>query len=901
MDQNQLWHHQTADAAFQAWQTSAIGLPDNEVTVRQQHYGANRLPSPPPQHPLVRFLRQFHNILIYVLLASAAITGALSHWLDTSVILAVVVLNAIIGYVQEGKAARAIIAIRHMLAPQASVMRAGRRLSVPGEQLVPGDVVLLDAGDKVPADLRLFKAHSLQIQEAILTGESIAVDKQTAPVSDDAALADRSCMAFSGTTVTSGQGSGVVVAIGADTEVGQISGMLAEVETLKTPLIEQMSVFARWLTLVIVVIAGLLLVYGHFVQQQAFAGLFMAVVGLSVAAIPEGLPAVLTITLAVGVQAMARRHAIVRRLPAIETVGAVSVICTDKTGTLTRNEMSVATVVAGGRLYSADDAGYAPTGSLRREGQALAADAVPSAVQILVRTAVLCNDAELRKHEDNWQVEGDPMEGALLALAGKADMYPVDLRRQWRRTDIIPFDTDNRFMATLNHDHEGHGSIYLKGAPESVLALCDRQLDANGDFVPLAADHWHRQAEQIAADGQRVLAFAFRPVASSQSVIELADLRQQLVMIGLAGFIDPPREEAVAAVAECQRAGIDVKMITGDHASTAAAIGQQLGLSDSHRTLTGADLDRLSDEALAGVAVEANVFARTSPEHKLRLVKALQSRGMTVAMTGDGVNDAPALRRADIGIAMGCKGTEAAKEVSDLVLADDNFASIVAAVREGRTVRDNIRKMIGWTLPTSSGEACAIVVALLAGLALPVTPIQILWINLITTVSLGLALAFEPTEENTMSRQPRPRNDPLLSGGLLWQILLVTALFLGGVFGIYSHAIAQGYEVELARTLAMNTLVVMETFYLFYIRNMNSTSFTRRMVQGTPVVWLAVAGVTLGQLAITYLPAAQGIFGTQAVGWRDWLLVIVVGGAVFAVVEIEKQVRLRITTRPFRA
>ncbi|WP_375176541.1 cation-transporting P-type ATPase [Marinobacter mobilis] len=893
MGQRQHWHHQSAHAVIEHWQTSATGLSDQAVASRQRRYGANRLPTPPPQSRFLRFLRQFHNILIYVLLASALITGTLGHGLDTAVILAVVLLNAVIGYVQEGKAARAIMAIRHMLALQASVIRNGRRHSVAGEQLVPGDVVLLDAGDKVPADLRLFKAHSLQIQEAILTGESVAVDKQVAPVSDDAALADRSCMAFSGTTVTSGQGSGVVVATGVDTEVGQISGMLADVETLKTPLIEQMAVFARWLTLVIVVIAGLLLAYGHLVQQQAFAGLFMAVVGLSVAAIPEGLPAVLTITLAVGVQAMARRHAIVRRLPAIETVGAVSVICTDKTGTLTRNEMSVATVVAGGRLYSADDAGYAPIGSLWLEGQEVAADAVPSALQVLIRTAVLCNDAELRKHEDDWQVEGDPMEGALLALAGKADLYPADLRRQWRRTDIIPFDTDNRFMATLNHDHEGHGSIYLKGAPESVLALCDRQLAANGDVVPLEADHWHRQAEQTAADGQRVLAFAFRPVAASQAVIELADLQQKLVMIGLAGFIDPPREEAVAAVAECQSAGIDVKMITGDHASTAAAIGQQLGLPNTHRTLTGAELDRLSDEELADVAAGANVFARTSPEHKLRLVKALQSQGMTVAMTGDGVNDAPALRRADIGIAMGRKGTEAAKEVSDLVLADDNFASIVAAVREGRTVRDNIRKMIGWTLPTSSGEACAIVVALLAGLALPVTPIQILWINLITTVSLGLALAFEPTEAGTMRRQPRPRNDPLLSGGLLWQIVLVTALFLGGVFGIYFHAMARGYEVELARTLAMNTLVVMEIFYLFYIRNMNSASLTRRMVQGTPVVWLAVAGVSIGQLVITYLPSAQSIFETRAVGWQDWLVVIAVGGAVFVVVEVEKQVRLR--------
>ncbi|SFM14306.1 cation-transporting P-type ATPase [Marinobacter zhejiangensis] len=894
MEQRDQWHRVTVDAALAALETSPQGLSQPEIEARHQRYGANRLPAPPPERAFLRFLRQFHHILIYVLIGAATITGLLGHWLDTSVILAVVLLNALIGYVQEGRAARAITAIRHMLAPQASVLRSGRRLSVAGEDLVPGDVVLLDAGDRVPADLRLIRAHSLQIQEAILTGESVAVDKQTEPLGKAAAIADRSCMAYSGTTVTRGQGCGVVVATGGLTEVGQISGMLVNVDTLKTPLIEQMEVFARWLTLVIAIVAGLLLVYGHFVQQQAFAGLFMAVVGLSVAAIPEGLPAVLTITLAVGVQAMAKRHAIVRRLPAIETIGSVSVICTDKTGTLTRNEMSVATLVAGGQHFDVECSGYAPTGSLTLARDVVAPESLPLAVELLVRTAVLCNDAELHKQEASWHVEGDPMEGALLALAGKVELYPEELRSRWRRTDVIPFDTRHRFMATLNHDHRGHGSIFLKGAPEAVLALCVGQLDVNGDVQPLEERQWHRLAEQIAAAGQRVLAFAYRPVSASHSVVELADLEQDLVMIGLAGFIDPPREEALAAVVECQRAGIAVKMITGDHASTAAAIGHQLGLPNSHHTLTGTELDRLSEDQLAAVVRDINIFARTSPEHKLRLVKALQSQGMTVAMTGDGVNDAPALRRADIGIAMGGKGTEAAKEVSDLVLADDNFASIVAAVREGRTVWDNIRKMIGWTLPTSSGEAFAIVVALLAGLALPVTPIQILWVNMITTVSLGLALAFEPTEEGAMRRCPRPRHDSLLSGALLWQIALVTALIVCGVFGIYSYAVGQGYTVELARTLAMNTLVVMEIFYLFFIRNMNSTTSSWNLVRGTPVVWLAVVGVTLGQVVITYLPPAQTVFGTRAVSLVDAVLVIAIGFALYVAVELEKQLRLRL-------
>ncbi|MCG8516598.1 MAG: HAD-IC family P-type ATPase [Pseudomonadales bacterium] len=894
MDKMRNWYQQGVAEVLEALQTTSGGLSDQEVRARQQQHGLNCLPEPQRQRPLTRFLLQFHNILIYVLLGAAAITLALGHWLDTSVILAVVLLNAAIGYLQEGKAARAIAAIRHMLAPQASVIRDGRRQSVAGDQLVPGDLVLLEAGDRVPADLRLVAAHSLQIQEAILTGESIAVEKAIDPVAGESSLAERTCMAFSGTTVTSGQGRGVVVATGLETEVGRISGMLTQVETLQTPLLEQMSALARWLTLLIVVVAGLILVYGVFVQQQPFRELFMAVVGLSVAAIPEGLPAVLTITLAVGVQAMARRHAIVRRLPAIETIGSVSVICTDKTGTLTRNEMSVVTVIAGQQHFGVEGEGYAPDGELTLDGLAVAVEQMPAAVRELIRSGALCNDAELSKRETGWQVQGDPMEGALLTLAGKAALYPDDLRRHWRRTDVIPFDTDNRFMATLNHDHEGHGMIYLKGAPEALLALCSGQLDGAGDTVPLDSEFWRQQADSIARQGQRVLAFACQPVPEHKVVLDTADLASGMAFIGLVGLIDPPRQEAIAAIEECLGAGIEVKMITGDHVATASAIGHQIGLPERAPPLTGAELERLGDAELAVKALETNVFARTSPEHKLRLVKAFQAQGRIVAMTGDGVNDAPALRRADIGIAMGGKGTEAAKEVSDLVLADDNFASIVAAVREGRTVRDNLCKVIGWTLPTNSGEASAIIVALLSGVALPVTPIQILWINLITAVSLGVALAFEPTEANTMLRHPRPRNDRLLSGALVWQILVVSALFLSGVFGIYFYAISAEYSVELARTLAMNTLVVMEIFYLFFIRNMQNTVLTWRMIRGTPIVWMAVLGVTAGQFAITYLPWAQRIFDTRPVGLREGLLVVAIGVVLLVVLELEKQVRLRL-------
>jgi len=885
------WHDAPADAALAAWDTGAEGLAPEEAARRLERHGPNRLPEPAKRPVLLRFVLQFHHILIYVLLASAVITTALGHLVDTLVILAVVVANAVIGFVQEGKAEKAMDAIRKMLALKASVLRGGTRVAVEGDALVPGDIVLLEAGDKVPADLRLLQARGLQVQEAILTGESVPTDKHTRPVAADAPLGDRGCMAYSGTLVTSGIGRGVVVATGAATEIGRISGMLSQVEVLTTPLVRQMNVFARWLTLLILLIAAILLVFGYFVEHFAFADMFMAVVGLSVAAIPEGLPAVLTITLAVGVQAMAKRNAIVRRLPAIETLGSVSVICTDKTGTLTRNEMMVASVVTQAHLFALDGTGYEPKGRITLNDAAVSARE-HAILDELGRSAALCNDASLQERGGVWSVEGDPMEGALLALAGKVGL---DIRSElatWTRTDAIPFDARHRFMATLNHDHENHAFISIKGAPERIVAMCREQRTLANGTEPIDRNYWHEQAEAVAARGQRVLAFAVKPVSPARTVLEFADVDDGLILIGLVGLIDPPRPEAVAAVAECHGAGIRVKMITGDHKGTAAAIGRQIGLKNPDHVLTGADLDDMDDATLAAAVLETDVFARTSPEHKLRLVMALQSHGMTVAMTGDGVNDAPALKRADAGIAMGLKGSEAAKEAAEFVLADDNFASIAAAVREGRTVYDNIKKVISWTLPTNGGEAMTIVVALLFGMTLPITPIQILWVNLITAITLGIALAFEPTEADTMRRPPRPRNEPLLTGTLAWHIVLVSGLFLGGVFGIYAYAIDRGYSVELARTIALNTLVVMEIFHLFFIRNIYGTSLTWQAVRGTRVVWATVLCVTAAQFAITYLPPLQGIFATEPVAFLDGLLIVAVGIVLFAIIEIEKQLRL---------
>ncbi|CUX79579.1 MAG: Ca+ ATPase [Roseibaca calidilacus] len=840
------------------------GLTAPEAARRLAEHGPNRLPEVRARGPLVRFLRQFHNVLIYVLIGAAVVTGALQHWVDTGVILAVVLANAIIGFIQEGKAEAAMAAIRGMLAPKASVLRDGRRVSVDGADLVPGDIVLLEAGDKVPADLRVIEARGLAAQEAILTGESVPVEKGQTPVATDAALGDRRSMLWSGTLVTIGTARGLVVATGQATEIGRIGGLLAGVEQLTTPLVKQIDHFARWLSFLILLVAGLLLVWGYYVGHMPFAELFMAVVGVAVAAIPEGLPAVMTITLAIGVQAMARRNAIVRRLPAIEAIGSVSVICTDKTGTLTRNEMVVAAAETAEGVFAIDGEGYAPTGAITQAGD----------LERLARAAALCNDAALSWKEGVWMVEGDPMEGALLAFAGKVGGDPTA-----HRLDAIPFDSRHRFMAVLTEGPLGRVT-HVKGAPERVLRMC------GGIDLP----HWYDRAEALGRRGLRVLALAER--AETGERIDAAALEDGLTFLGLVGLIDPPRPQAIAAVAECRAAGIRVKMITGDHAGTAAAIAAQIGLANPNRVLTGADLDKLDDAQLALEVADVDIFARTSPEHKLRLVTALQARGLSVAMTGDGVNDAPALKRADAGIAMGLKGSEAAKEAADLVLADDNFASIAAAVREGRTVYDNLKKVISWTLPTNAGESMVVVLALLLGLAMPITAVQILWINLITGITLGLALAFEPTEAGTMARPPRARRAPILSGGLVWHVVLVAVLFLAAVFGIFTYATGKGYPLALAQTMAMNTLVVLEIFHLFFIRNIHSTSLTWAAARGTKMVWTVVIAITAAQFAVTYLPPLQAVLGTSPVPLMDGLLIVAIGAAFFALIEIEKQIRL---------
>jgi magnesium-transporting ATPase (P-type) len=886
---DETWHALPVASVLETLAVSGEGLSAAEADSRLHRYGPNVLPETASRPAWRRLLAQLNNILIYLLLGSAAVTAVLGHLTDTLVILLVVAANAVIGFVQEGRAESAIAGLRRAVSPLASAVRDHVRTAVPAESIVPGDLVILDPGDKVPADLRLVKARNLAIDESLLTGESVPVEKSTDPVPADTLPADRRCMAFSGTLVVAGQGAGVAVRTGSATELGRIGALLGGIATLVTPLLQQVNRFGRSFAFAIIGLAVAVFAVAVLWRGYTTPDAFLAVVGLAVAAIPEGLPAVMTIALAVGVQRMARRQAIIRRLPAVETLGSVSVICTDKTGTLTRNEMTVRHAVTAAAVYAVSGEGYAPWGGFAVDG----ADIDPSGqddLLMLVRAAVLCNDAELHEGPDGWGVHGDPLEGALMALAVKAGAAPDLLRRQVPRTDEIPFDASHRFMATLNHDHDGNGLIFIKGAPERILAMCRSQRRGGVDET-LDVAVWEGHVARLGGEGQRVIALAMRKAAPGALTLNFADVDSGFCLLGLAGIIDPPREEAIRAIAECRQAGIAIKMITGDHAATAAAIAAQLGLENAGQVATGHDLDRLDDRALRDLVRETAVFARTTPEHKLRIVRALQDDGEIVAMTGDGVNDAPALKRADVGIAMGIKGTEVAKEAASMVLADDNFASIVAAVREGRTVHDNLMKVIAWTLPTGGGEAACLVAAILAGVMLPLSPLHILWVNTITAVALGLTLAFEPAEANVMERQPRGRGRPIVSAFLLWRIVAVSAVFALGAFGVFFWSLERSASVDLARTLVVNLLVVFEVSYLFSIRYLDQPSLTWRGLVGTKAVILGVLAAAALQGLFTYAPFMNRMFATQPLGWLDWAVVAGAGVVLFGLLELEKAVR----------
>ena len=890
------YHSSEASVALEALGTGPRGLDRCEAARRLETYGPNRLSEAEPPSLLARLLRQFNNMLLIVLMIAAAMTVAMGHWIDGGVIAAVVVLNALIGFVQEGKAERALQAIRHLLAPRAVVLRDGLQHDIDAAKLVPGDIVLLASGDSLPADVRLIEARNLRVDESALTGESVPVDKDIAPVAADAAIGDRLCMGYAGTLVNQGQARAVVVATGTNTEVGRIGRMLESVESATTPLLEKMAAFGRRLTLVILGAAAALFAFGILVRGMDTAEIFMAAVGLMVAAIPEGLPAILTITLAIGVQRMARRHAVIRRLPAVETLGSVTVICSDKTGTLTRNEMTVQWVMCAGQTFEVAGAGYAPTGSVSRDGRPLDVTRAAVTDPVLMRlaeAAALCNDASLHEDGDGWQLAGDPTEGALLTLAMKAGLSPGDLKLQRERLDLIPFESEHRFMATL---HAGGAAtmVLVKGAPERVLAMCTRQAGNDGQDVPLAEERWRIAIEDQARAGRRVLALAARALPGDRRELLHADVEHGLTLLGIVGIIDPPRPEAVQAIARCQAAGIRVVMITGDHGITAAAIAAQLGMGGGQQAITGQQIEAMDDAALRHTVRDARVFARASPEHKLRLVRALKANGEIVAMTGDGVNDAPALKQADVGVAMGRKGTEAAKQAGAVVLADDNFASIAHAVEEGRTVYDNLRKSVTFMLPVNGGESLTLLLAVLLGIALPILPAQVLWVNMVSSVALAMVLAFEPTEAGVMRRPPRPVDEPLLSRFLVWRIAFVSTLFLAGIFGMFEWALSQGASTDAARTAAVNTLVCMEVFYLFSVRYLQAPAFTWQGVRGTPRVLVAVAGVVVLQLLFTYAPLMQFLFQTEALPLQWGVVIVSTGVALLVMLEVEKAVLRRV-------
>ena len=882
-------HSLDIDDITQQLDSPSRGLSSEEAQKRLEAVGPNRLPEPEKEGILKRFFKHFHNLLIYILLAAAALTAFLGHWIDTGVILAVVIINAVIGFIQEGKAEQALEGIRKMLSLHAVVLRDGRWIDIEADELIPGDRVRLRSGNRVPADMRLIETVQLQIEESALTGESLASDKSTKTTAADTGIGDREGMAFSGTMVTTGRGVGIVTATGTHTEIGRINTMIAEVEKIATPLTRQMNIFGKYLSVVIVAMAAIIWLIGWIFHDYTTGELFLSAIGFAVAAIPEGLPAILTITLALGVQSMAKRNAITRKLNAIETLGSVTVVCSDKTGTLTRNEMTARHLILADNSYDVSGTGYAPEGEITLKEQAVVLqDHQP--LFDLVETMAICNDSQIVEADGQWQVTGEPTEGALRTLAAKTDFN----EEGYHRVATIPFESENKFMATLNRVPDGDLKIFIKGAPDQLLDRSSHQRStANGD-KPLDRNFWEQQIEQLSSQGLRVLAAAVRPADVDQKKLNISDIESDLIFLGLVGIIDPPRPEAINSIHVCHQAGIEVKMITGDHAGTAVAIGREMGIKNPDQVITGAELEKTSDQELIQIARENNIFARTSPEHKLRLVKALQASGEVVAMTGDGVNDAPALKRADVGIAMGIKGTEATKEAAEVVLADDNFTSIERAIEEGRTIYDNLRKAILFILPTNGAEGLVILTAILLGMALPLTPVQILWVNMVTAVTLALALAFEPAEPGVMERPPRNPKTSILGAIFVWRIIFVSILIGGATIAIFLYEKNLGLPLEYARTLAVNTLVCGQAFYLFNSRYLKASTLKLSRLIANPAAWIAVAILACFQLIFVYAPFMQLWFGSVALEARHWLIPLGIGAAVFFIVEAEKLITRRL-------
>lgn len=883
-------YQQTLAQILEQKQTQPEGLSRAEAAARLQKLGPNALPQKKGKPAWLRFLAHFNDVLIYILLAAAVMTAVMGHWVDTAVILGVTVINALIGYIQESNAEKSLQSIRNMLSSDAQVIRDGKHATIPTTDLVPGDIVVLRAGDRIPADMRLIEAHNLRVEEAILTGESTVVDKHTDALTGDLPLGDRTNMLFSGTTVSAGGGVGVVVATGQATELGRINQMMADVETNRTPLLVQMDKLGKAIFVIILAMMAVLFVFSVLLRDMPMGELLLSLISLAVAAVPEGLPAIISIILSLGVQAMARKRAIIRKLPTVETLGAMTVVCSDKTGTLTMNEMTVKAVITADSCYRVDGDSYEPVGNLYLEGSNEPVKVQPYTVlEKYLRTIDLCNDSQLVRNElGHWGITGGPTEGALKVLATKTSLEPVTTELVAK----IPFDSQYKYMAT-HYKLDAEEWVMVTGAPDVLFALCEQQQTARG-LATFDRAYWESEMERFARQGLRMVAAAIKPADIGATTLDHSDLQQGLIFLGIAGMMDPPRPEAVDAIHTCQTAGIRVKMITGDHPQTAMSIGQMLGIHNSTEAMTGYQLEHMDDDELAKAAVEYDIFARTSPEHKLRLVKALQKNGEVVGMTGDGVNDAPALRQADVGIAMGIKGTEVTKEAADMVLTDDNFATIASSVKEGRRVYDNLKKTILFIMPTNLAQGLLVVIALLAGNMIPLTPVLILWMNMATSATLSFGLAFEAAERNVMNRPPRKTGQHVMDAFAVWRVAFVGSMIAISAFILEAWLAPRGHSAEFVRTVLLQMLVTAQWLYMINCRNTDGFSINRGLLKNKGI-WMVTGVLLLLQLAIIYLPVMQMMFGTEALPARYWFVTLAMGAVMFFIVEIEKRL-----TRRFR-
>jgi Ca2+-transporting ATPase len=888
------WHHLPMEETVGFLNVNpSVGLSAGEVARRQREFGPNRVTPHRGTPGWMKFLQQFNQPLVYILLLAVGVTALLGEWVDSAVIFGVVLINAVVGFLQESKAEKSIEALSRMVTTEATVRRDGRKLRIPSEDLVPGDVVLLQAGDRVPADLRLFQVRNLHVDESALTGESLPVAKHPDALAPDTILAERKNLAYAGTLVTAGQAECLVWGIGDQTETGRIARLISSAVDMSTPLTLKITRFSNLLLRVILALAAVTFALG-IARGNPPEEMFMAAVALAVGAIPEGLPAAVTIVLAIGVSRMAKRQAIIRKLPAVETLGSTTVICSDKTGTLTENQMTVREILAGGNVYEVTGTGYDPAGELRLDGAAVTVVEHPALAECLL-AGVLCNDSVILHEDGRRTVQGDPTEAALLVAAGKGGLVHADAQRASPVLDSIPFESGHMFRATL-HDSRPGRVIYKVGALEHLLDRCADALGDDGSLVVLDKDAVLAAAGAMAARGLRVLAFARRRMEANHDRLEHAHVAENLTFLGLQGMMDPPRPEAVTAVERCQRAGIAVKMITGDHLITARTVASQIGLGGRAENgqlsaLSGHELEKIADADLPEIADRTAVFARVAPEQKLRLVKALQACGHVVAMTGDGVNDAPALKQADIGVAMGITGTDVAKSAAAMILTDDNFASIEAAVEEGRGVFDNLTKFIVWTLPTNAGEAMILLTAILFGTVMPALPVQLLWVNMMTAGLLGLMLVFEPKEGDLMARPPRDPKRPLLTGSLLMRTVLLSVVMLAGAFWLFFWELeAEGKSEAAARTAVINVIVVVEITYLFSCRSLHHSIFA--------IGWLANRWAVGGSLAMlgaqflfTYAPVMNTLFHTAPINAGSWLRIAGVAVVAVAIVEFEKWIR----------